>query len=74
MGLVLYLFAAIVLVLVAGWAVYVAPTPGPLAPWQLLGALVPAIGILLGVAAMLLLLWLAMRLGRVVLAWIRGRR
>lgn len=71
MGLVLYLFAAIVLVLVAGWAVYVARTPGELAPWQLAGALVPGVGLLLGVGALALVLWLAMHLVRFVMRLIR---
>jgi hypothetical protein len=71
MGLVLYLFGAVAFVLIVGWAIYVAPTPGELAPWQLTVALVPVLTIVLGVAALLLTLWLAMKLVRFAL---RSRR
>ncbi|UXN75462.1 hypothetical protein N8D56_12305 [Devosia sp. A8/3-2] len=47
MGLVLYLFGAVVFIPVAGWAVYVLPTPGPLGPASLAIALIPA-GIIVG--------------------------
>jgi hypothetical protein len=71
MGLVLYLFGAIVFVLFVGWAIYVAPTPGELAPWQLGVALVPVLTIVLGVAALLLVMGLTMKLVRFAL---RNRR
>lgn len=47
MGYVLYTIGAVALALLAGWAVYVLPTPGELSPWQLTGAMVPAVGIIL---------------------------
>ena len=71
MGLVLHLFGAVVFVLVLGWAIYVAPTPGELAPWQLGVALVPVLTIVFGVAALLLVLGLAIKLVRFAL---RNRR
>lgn len=60
----LYMIGAIALVLLAGWAVYVLPTPGPLSPWQLTGAMVPALGLvlaaMLGVGLLLALVRLAL--------------
>lgn len=65
MSYALYAFAAVAFVLGAGWAIYVLPTPGDLAPWEMAVALVPAFIILIGVMALLLavrlVLWLAGR-------------
>ncbi|GLQ08800.1 hypothetical protein GCM10007913_07320 [Devosia yakushimensis] len=64
MGLVLYLFGAVIFVLVVGWAVYVLPTPGPLGPASLATALIP-VGIIVGsVFATVLLAWLLLVLAR----------
>jgi uncharacterized membrane protein len=41
MGLVIYLFVAVCLVLIVGWAAYVLPTPGPLEPAILTVGLLP---------------------------------
>jgi hypothetical protein len=64
MGLVLYVFFAVALVLVLGWAVYVLPVRGELNAWQLAGALVPALGFLAAVLAVAAAAWLVGRVLR----------
>ncbi|KFC66430.1 hypothetical protein FF80_02693 [Devosia sp. LC5] len=64
MGLVLYLFGAVIFVLVVGWAVYVLPTPGPLGPTSLATALIPVAIIIGSVFALVLLTWLLLTLAR----------
>lgn len=71
MGLTLYVITALCLVLLVGWLLYVAPTPGPLSPGDLLVALLPAFSI---VGAVLLVLgagWIIFRALRMVSRIIR---
>lgn len=70
MGLVLYLFGAVALILAIGWAVYVLPVPGDLSNWAVAGAMVPALGLMAGV----LLIFLAGGLLLRLLAALRRRR
>ena len=68
MAYILYVLFAGAAVLVAGWAVYVAPTPGPLPVWVLAVALLPSFGIVLAVVLTITVLGLALRLCEAVLA------
>ncbi|HWA19197.1 MAG TPA: hypothetical protein VG757_09380 [Devosia sp.] len=56
MAMIVYVFAALAMVIFVGWAVYVLPTPGPLGPMQLAIAMLPALTllgtVLLGLAAL----------------------
>ena len=62
MGLILYLFGAVMLVLIAGWTAYELPGPGAMSPWELSGAIFPALLIMGGVLASTLAAVLAGRL------------
>lgn len=53
MGAVTYLLLATILLLLVGWSLYVLPTPGPLSPWELMSALLPAFSIVFGMSMML---------------------
>ncbi len=67
MGLVLYLFGAVVFVFVVGWAIYVLPTPGPLGPGSLAVALIPVMIIVGSVFAAVPVAWLLLALARTLL-------
>lgn len=73
MGLVLYLFGAIVLVLLVGWAVYVLPVPGDMSAWEMGGAFVPALLILGGVLVCVLLLAAPFYVLRLIRSFWRSR-
>lgn len=72
--MVVYLFGAVALFLALGWAVYVLPVPGALSPWAVAGALVPALGLMVGVLVLFLLLWLALRAAEVLRARLLARK
>jgi hypothetical protein len=74
MGLVIYLLAAIVLVIVVGWAIYVLPTPGPLSAGELAVAMLPAFAILGVLVGLLLGLWLLAMVVRLIVRTARRRR
>jgi len=56
-GVVLYLFCAVIFVLVVGWMIYVLPVPGALSAWELTGAFIPALILAGGVLALMSALW-----------------
>jgi vacuolar-type H+-ATPase subunit I/STV1 len=66
MGLVIYLFGAVVFVVVASWAVYVLPTPGPLGPLELAIGMIPVFVIMGSVFAAICVFWLTL----VALKWL----
>ncbi|HZY67479.1 MAG TPA: hypothetical protein VFE52_02765 [Devosia sp.] len=67
MSLPIYVFCGMVAVIVAAWAIYVLPTPGPLGPAALAVAMIPPFVILAAVALAMVALWVAMLLLRAVL-------
>jgi hypothetical protein len=70
MALVVYVLAAVALVVGIGWVLYVAPTPGPLSLATLASALVPSFAILSLAAAV----WGGLTIARMIVRAIRSRR
>ena len=73
MGLLLYLVAAVALVLAIAWALYVAPTAGPLSPVELLVALTPSFSLIALVLLAMLVAWAIGSIWRLVGRWRRRR-
>ena len=74
MGMVIYIFCAVAVLMVAGWAVYVLPSPGPMSAWELTGSFLPALLLMAGAIAVLLLFGLLVRLAGLGLAFLRRPR
>lgn len=71
MGLLLYLVAAAAIVLAIAWALYVAPTAGPLSPVELLVALTPSFSLIALMLVAVLVVWTLGKIWRLVARWRR---